>query len=110
MPKQRTRRPWKEGLERRGGRLGLDDRQRDDGAQIREERGDTRIDKLRQTYGDSFAPGIRGDAHLKEDDVMDGSRTGLLCLENYNRRETGRRSVAIGARKTGAPRELEPVR
>jgi hypothetical protein len=42
-------------------------------------RGDTRIDKLRQTYGDSFAPGIRGDARLKT--LLD--RTGSTSLSDY---------------------------
>ncbi|HXM43853.1 MAG TPA: hypothetical protein VN924_21650 [Bryobacteraceae bacterium] len=79
MPKQRTRGPGKEGLERRGKRLGLDNRQSDNGARIREKSGDTRIDKLRQTYGDSFAPGIRGDAHLKT--LLD--RTGSPSLSDY---------------------------
>jgi hypothetical protein len=26
--------------------------------------GNTRVDTLRETYGEGFAPGIRGDAHL----------------------------------------------
>ncbi len=79
MPKQRTRRPSKDGLDRRGGPLGPDNRQRDNGAQVREKRGDTRIDTLRQTYGDNFAPGIRGDAHLKT--LLD--RTGSASLSDY---------------------------
>jgi hypothetical protein len=43
---------------------GLDDRHRDQNGQIREKNGNTRIDTLRKTYGDDFAPKIRGDAHL----------------------------------------------
>jgi hypothetical protein len=43
---------------------GLDDRSRDENGQTRAKNGDTRIDTLRETYGDGFAPGIRGDAHL----------------------------------------------
>ena len=89
MPNQRTRRPSKEGLERSGGRLGLDNRQGDNGAQIREKSGDTRIDRLRQTYGDSFAPGIRGDAHLKT--LLD--RTGSASLSDYLK-STGRSPVS----------------
>ena len=44
---------------------GLDHRHRDNNGQIREKNGNTRIDTLRQTYGDDFAPEIRGDAHLR---------------------------------------------
>ena len=51
----------------------------DSGGQVRGKRGDTRIDTLRQTYGESFAPGIRGDAHLKT--LLD--RTGSSSLSEY---------------------------
>jgi hypothetical protein len=44
---------------------GLDDRYRDNDGQTRENNGNTRIDTLRQTYGDDFAAGMRGDAHLR---------------------------------------------
>jgi hypothetical protein len=43
---------------------GLNGRYRDENGQIREKNGNTRIDTLRETYGDGFAPGLRGDAHL----------------------------------------------
>jgi hypothetical protein len=43
---------------------GLDDRSRDENGQTRAKNGNTRIDTLRETYGDGFAPSIRGDAHL----------------------------------------------
>jgi hypothetical protein len=79
VPKQRTRGRSKVGPGRGSRRPGLDNRQRDNGAQIREKRGDTRIDTLRQTYGDSFAPGIRGDAHLET--LLD--RTGSSSLSDY---------------------------
>jgi hypothetical protein len=79
VPKQRTRRSSKESPERRGGRPSLDNGQGDNGAQVREKRGDTPIDTLRRTYGDSFAPGIRGDAHLKT--LLD--RTGSASLSDY---------------------------
>jgi hypothetical protein len=79
MPKERTRFPSKKGQERKDTRPGLDNRERDSNGQIREKRGDTRIDTLRQTYGDSFAPGIRGDAHLKT--LLD--RTGSGSLSDY---------------------------
>ena len=44
---------------------GLDHRHRDKDGQIREKNGNTRIDTLRETYGDGFAAGMRGDAHLR---------------------------------------------
>jgi len=75
MPKERIR-------ERRGRkdrRPGLDNRERESSRQIRDKRGDTRVDTLRQTYGDTFAPGIRGDAHLKT--LLD--RTGSNSLSDY---------------------------
>jgi len=72
MPKEQT----KERQGRKDKRPGLDNRERESSGQIRE---DTRIDILRQTYGDSFAPGIRGDAHLKT--LLD--RTGSNSLSDY---------------------------
>jgi hypothetical protein len=86
MPKERTR-------ERRGRkdrRPGLDNRERETSRQIRDKRGDTRVDTLRQTYGDSFAPGIRGDAHLKT--LLD--RTGSNSLSDYLK--TTRQSPVAG--------------
>jgi len=43
---------------------GLDDRYRDVGGQIRAKNGTTRVDTLRHTYGDDFAPKVRSDMHL----------------------------------------------
>lgn len=43
---------------------GLDGRQRDESGQIREKRGDTRVETLRKEYGDDFAKGYRSDTHL----------------------------------------------
>src|SRR5271156_3601503 len=64
---------------REGKRTSLDNRQRVTEGRIREEPGNTRIDALRRTYGDGFAPGIRGDAHLKT--LLD--RTGSNSLSDY---------------------------
>jgi hypothetical protein len=75
MPKERT----KQRRGRKDKRSGLDNRVPGISGQIREKSGDTRIDTLRQTYGDSFAPGIRGDAHLKT--LLD--RTGSGSLSDY---------------------------
>jgi hypothetical protein len=44
---------------------GLDGRHRDLDGRISEKHGNTRVDTLRGTYGDDFAPGVRGDAHLR---------------------------------------------
>ena len=71
--------PTGERQRRKDKRPGLDGRERDGNGQIREKRGDTRIDTLRRTYGDGFAPGIRGDAHLKT--LLD--RTGSNSLSDY---------------------------
>jgi hypothetical protein len=57
----------------------LDNRCRDNNGQIREKNGNTRIDTLRQTYGENFAEGMRGDAHLGT--LLD--RTGSNSLSDY---------------------------
>ena len=44
---------------------GLDGRHRDTDGRISEKHGNTRVDTLRDTYGDGFAPGMRGDMHLR---------------------------------------------
>jgi hypothetical protein len=62
---------------------GLDDRHRDNSGQTREKNGNTRIDTLRETYGDDFAAGIRGDAHLRT--LLD--RTGDNSLSEYLRNQ-----------------------
>ncbi|MBZ9703260.1 MULTISPECIES: hypothetical protein [unclassified Mesorhizobium] len=43
---------------------GLDGRHRDRDGKISEKHGNTRVDTLRETYGEKFAEGIRGDAKL----------------------------------------------
>lgn len=58
---------------------GLDERCRDKDGAIREKNGNTRVDTLRETYGDDFAPGLRGDAHLRT--LLD--RTGSRSLSDY---------------------------
>ena len=60
---------------------GLDNRHRDNDGQTREKNGNTRVDTLRETYGDDFAPGIRGDAHLST--LLE--RTGSSSLSDYLR-------------------------
>ena len=45
--------------------VGLDQRCRDSDGEIRQKRGDTLVKTLRKTYGEDFAPGVRGDAKLE---------------------------------------------
>ncbi|MGN6307972.1 MAG: hypothetical protein ACTHNN_00260 [Xanthobacteraceae bacterium] len=44
--------------------LGLDGRHRDVNGQIRHKNGNTRVDTLRETYGNDFAKNFRGDMQL----------------------------------------------
>jgi hypothetical protein len=60
---------------------GLDDRHRDENGQTRAKNGNTRIDTLRETYGEDFADGMRGDAHLNT--LLD--RVGCDSLSEYLR-------------------------
>lgn len=43
---------------------GLDGRHRDANGEIRHKNGNTRVDTLRETYGDDFAKRFRGDMKL----------------------------------------------
>ena len=58
---------------------GLEGRSRDQDGEIRRKNGNTRVDTLRETYGDGFAPDVRGDMHL--DTLLD--RTGANSLSDY---------------------------
>jgi hypothetical protein len=58
---------------------GLDGRARDRDGEIRRKNGNTRVDTLRDTYGDGFASGARGDMHL--DTLL--NRTGANSLSDY---------------------------
>jgi hypothetical protein len=44
---------------------GLDGRDRDDDGEIRRKNGNTRVDTLREIYGQDFAPDVRGDMQLR---------------------------------------------
>jgi len=46
-------------------RKGLDDRGRDKSGQIEKKHGNTLVRTLRQTYGENFAPGVRGDMNWR---------------------------------------------
>ena len=43
---------------------GLDKRHRDADGEIIKKHGDTKVSTLRDTYGDSFAPGVHGNSKL----------------------------------------------
>lgn len=58
---------------------GLDGRCRDNNGQTRAKNSDTRIDTLRETYGEEFGDGLRGDAHLST--LL--KRTGFSSLSQY---------------------------
>jgi hypothetical protein len=55
---------------------GLDDRCRDSDGEIRRKNGATRVGTLRETYGDTFAAGVRRD--MKLDTLLE--RTGARSL------------------------------
>jgi hypothetical protein len=57
---------------------GLDNRCRDNDGEIRHKRNDTKVETLRRTYGENFAPGFRSDTKLKT--VL--SQTGAKTLSN----------------------------
>jgi hypothetical protein len=64
---------------------GLDNRYRDENGQTREKNSNTRIDTLRETYGEDFAPEMRGDAHLGT--LLE--RTGCQSLSEYLKSRKG---------------------
>jgi hypothetical protein len=55
---------------------GLDGRHRDANGEIRHKNGNTRVDTLRQTYGNNFAEGYRGD--MKLENLLDRSLANSL--------------------------------
>jgi hypothetical protein len=63
--------------------VGLDNRHRDLDGEIRQKNGNTRIDTLRQTYGDDFAKEHRGD--MKLDTLLESS--GVRSLSEYLKRK-----------------------
>lgn len=62
---------------------GLDDRHRDTNGEIRRKNGNTRVDSLRGTYGDSFAKDFRGD--MKLETLLE--RTGANSLSEYLKKD-----------------------
>lgn len=61
---------------------GIDGRHRDLNGEIRQKNGNTRIDTLRETYGNDFAKGHRGDMRL--DTLLESS--GARSLSEYLKR------------------------
>jgi hypothetical protein len=63
---------------------GLDGRHRDHNGEIHRKMGNTRIESLRETYGDNFAKGRRSDMKLENllDDV--GASSLRNFLKNHN--------------------------
>ncbi|MGA2593302.1 MAG: hypothetical protein ABSH32_25580 [Bryobacteraceae bacterium] len=62
---------------------GLDYRHRDNDGWTGMKNGNTRIDTLRDIYGPTFVPGLRGDAQLST--LLD--RTGCNSLTDYLRNQ-----------------------
>ncbi|MDN3273472.1 ImmA/IrrE family metallo-endopeptidase [Frankia sp. RB7] len=62
---------------------GLDGRHRDQNGEIRHKNGNTRVDTLRETYGDNFAKSFRGD--MKLDTLLD--KTNSTSLSEYLRKD-----------------------
>ena len=62
---------------------GLDRRHRDADGRINEKHNNTRIDTLRETYGDDFAHGVRGDMKLRT--LLE--RTGTKSLSDFLKRK-----------------------
>jgi hypothetical protein len=58
---------------------GLDGRHRDSDGEIRRKNGNTRVDSLRETYGESFAGAFRGD--MKLGTLLE--RVGAKSLSDY---------------------------
>jgi hypothetical protein len=63
---------------------GLDNRHRDANGQISRKHGNTKIETLRDTYGDKFAQGVRSDMHL--DTLLDLSDANSLSdyIKNHH--------------------------
>jgi len=61
---------------------GLDGRHRDADGRISEKHGNTRVDTLRETYGDDFLAGRRGDTHLETVRAETGKSLSQLVREH----------------------------
>jgi hypothetical protein len=64
---------------------GLDGRHRDDNGEIHRKMGNTRVDTLRETYGDDFASGRRGDLKLENLLKDTGARSLTDYLKTHNK-------------------------
>jgi hypothetical protein len=64
---------------------GLDGRHRDANGEIHHKMGNTRIESLRQTYGDDFAAGRRNDMKLESLLKETGARSLTDFRKNYDK-------------------------
>jgi hypothetical protein len=64
---------------------GLDGRHRDVNGQIHQKMGNTRIESLRQTYGDDFAAGRRSDMKLENLLEDTGAKSLTDFRKNYDK-------------------------
>lgn len=62
---------------------GLDGGHRDSDGEIRRKNGNTRLDPLRETYGESFASNFRGD--MKLETLLE--RVGAKSLSDYLKKD-----------------------
>lgn len=63
----------------------LDGRHRDENGRISEKHGNTRVDTLREIYGENFLPGRRGDTHLETIREETGNSLSELVRDKKNR-------------------------
>lgn len=64
---------------------GLDERHRDADGEIERKKGNTRVDTLRETYGNDFLPDFRGDAHLETVLKETGAQSLTELIKKYRR-------------------------
>ncbi len=62
---------------------GLDGRHRDSDGEIRRKNGNTRVDSLREKYGETFASKLRGD--MKLETLLE--RVGAKSLSDYLKKD-----------------------
>jgi hypothetical protein len=66
---------------------GLDDRMQDKDGHIRQKRNDTKVETLREDYGENFAKGTRSDATLKTALKNSGFPTLSQLLKNGRKKK-----------------------
>jgi hypothetical protein len=66
---------------------GLDERHRDSDGEIERKKGNTRVDTLRETYGDDFLSDFRGDAHLETVLEQTGAQSLTELVKKYRKQK-----------------------